>query len=129
MRQGWRAIDPAVDTGRIERTGRTGCRSTCSGLYSAKGAEGLLKEGGSKRVDALRKLVTGAGGTLESMYWALGPDDVYLVADLPDAGAAAAVSLNVGASGAASVATSELLSAEQVDEIVRRKVEYRPPGK
>lgn len=97
--------------------------------YSAKGAEGLLKEGGSKRVDALRKLVTGAGGTVESMYWAFGPDDVYLVADLPDAGAAAAVSLNVGASGAASVATSELLSAEQVDEIVRRKVDYRPPGR
>ncbi len=97
--------------------------------YTAAGASGLLKEGGTKRVEALRQLVGGVGGKLESIYWAFGADDVFIVAELPDAGAAAAVSLNVGASGAASVTTSELLSAEQVDQIVRRKVEYRPPGK
>ena len=97
--------------------------------YTAKGAEGLLKEGGTKRADALRKLIGSVGGKVESMYWAFGADDVYLIADVPDAGAAAAVSLQVGAGGGASVTTSELLTAEQVDEVVRRKVEYRPPGK
>jgi uncharacterized protein with GYD domain len=97
--------------------------------YTATGAAGLLKEGGTKRVEALRKLVAGVGGKLESMDWAFGADDVFLIAELPDAGAAAAVSLNVGASGAATVSTSELLSAAQVDQIVSRKVEYRPPGK
>lgn len=97
--------------------------------YTATGAAGLLKEGGTKRVEALRKLIGGVGGELESMYWGFGSDDVFLVAELPDAGAAATVSLNVGASGAASVATSELLTAKQVDQIVSRKVEYRPPGR
>ena len=97
--------------------------------YTANGAAGLLKEGGTKRTEALRKLIGSVGGTVESMYWAFGADDVYLTADLPDAGAAAAVSLQVGAAGGASVTTSELLTAQQVDEIVRRKVDYRPPGK
>jgi uncharacterized protein with GYD domain len=97
--------------------------------YTASGAAGLLKEGGTKRTEALRKLIGSVGGTVESMYWAFGADDVYLTADLPDAGAAAAVSLSVGAAGGASVTTSELLTAQQVDEIVRRKADYRPPGK
>lgn len=97
--------------------------------YTAAGAAGLLKEGGTKRTEALRKLAGSVGGTIESMYWAFGADDVILVADLPDAGAAAAVSLSVGAAGGASVTTSELLTAQQVDEIVRRKVDYRPPGR
>jgi uncharacterized protein with GYD domain len=97
--------------------------------YTAKGAEGLLKEGGTKRTDALNKLVGSVGGKVESMYWAFGADDVYLTADLPDASAAAAVSLSVGAGGGASVTTSELLTAQQVDEVVRRKTDYRPPGK
>lgn len=97
--------------------------------YTASGAAGLLKEGGTKRVEAIRKLTSGVGGKVESIYWAFGADDAFIIAELPDAGAAAAVSLNVGASGAATVTTSELLSAEQVDQIVSRKVEYRPPGK
>ena len=97
--------------------------------YTASGAAGLLKEGGTKRSEVIRKLVASAGGTLESMYWARGKDDVLVIADLPDVGAAAAVSLQVGAGGGASVTTSELLTAQQVDQIAGRKVEYRPPGK
>jgi uncharacterized protein with GYD domain len=97
--------------------------------YTASGAAGLLKEGGTKRTEAIRKLVGSLGGTVESMYWGFGADDVFVTADLPDAEAAAAVSLQVGAAGGATVATSELLTARQVDQIVSRKVEYRPPGK
>jgi uncharacterized protein with GYD domain len=97
--------------------------------YTATGAAGLLKEGGTRRVEALRKLAASVGGNLESMHWALGADDVFLIADLPDVGAAAALSLQVGAAGGASVTTSELLTAQQVDEVVRRKADYRPPGR
>jgi uncharacterized protein with GYD domain len=96
--------------------------------YTAAGAAGLLREGGSKRATAVTNLIKSVGGTVESMYWAFGTDDFFLVTDLPDAAAAAAASLTVGASGAASVTTSELLTATQVDEAVRRTVEYRPPG-
>ena len=96
--------------------------------YSAAGAAGVLKEGGTARIKAITKLVDSVGGKIESAYWAMGADDFLLIADLPNTAAAAAASLNVGASGAASVSTSELLTAAEVDEIAKRKIVYRPPG-
>ena len=96
--------------------------------YTAQGAAGILKEGGSGRVTAVEQLVSSVGGTVEAQYWALGEDDYFLIADLPDAAAAAAASMTVGASGAARVTTSPLLTAEELDEVVRRRAEYRAPG-
>lgn len=96
--------------------------------YTAQGAAGILKEGGSGRVSAVEQLVASVGGTVEAQYWALGEDDYLLIADLPDAAAAAAASITVGASGAAKVTTSPLLTAEELDEVVRRRTEYRAPG-
>ncbi|HET7676709.1 MAG TPA: GYD domain-containing protein [Candidatus Limnocylindrales bacterium] len=96
--------------------------------YSAAGATGVLKEGGTARVEAVTALVASVGGRVESAYWTFGADDFLLIAELPDSKAAAAASMTVGASGAARVTTSELLTAADVDEIVRRRVEYRPPG-
>jgi uncharacterized protein with GYD domain len=96
--------------------------------YTAAGAAGVLKEGGSARAKAVEAMVKSVGGKVESMYWAFGADDFILIADAPDAAAAAAASLTVGASGVASVTTAELLTAADIDKIVRRKVEYRAPG-
>ncbi len=96
--------------------------------YTATGAAGLLKDGGTARVKAITALVESGGGTVESMYWAMGADDFILIADLPDTESAAAASLNVGASGAASCTTSELLTAAQVDTIAKRRIDYRAPG-
>jgi len=96
--------------------------------YTPAGAAGVLKEGGSARLKAVRALVESVGGKVEAAYWAMGADDFILIADAPDTAAAAAASLTVGASGAASVTTSELLTAADVDEIAKRRVEYRPPG-
>jgi len=96
--------------------------------YSTAGAAGVLKEGGTKRVKAVKALVESVGGKMEAAYWAMGADDFLLIADLPDSTAAAAASLTVGASGAASVTTSELLTAADVDKIAKRRVAYRAPG-
>lgn len=96
--------------------------------YTATGAAGLLKEGGTSRAKAVEALAASVGGTIETMYWAFGADDFVCIADMPDAGAAAALSLTVGASGAVTITTSELLSAAEVDDVVRRRVDYRPPG-
>jgi uncharacterized protein with GYD domain len=96
--------------------------------YTTAGAAGLLKDGGSGRKAAVEALVASVGGSVESMYWALGSDDFLLVADVPDAAAAASASLTVGASGAARVETVQLLTAADVDEAVKGRVEYRPPG-
>lgn len=65
------------------------------------------------------------------MYWAFNADDFIGIADMPDAGAAAAHSLTVGAGGAVSITTSALHPAAEVDEgneVVHRRVDYRPPG-
>ena len=98
------------------------------GSYSAAGAAGVLKDGGSGRRKAIDALAASLGGSIESTYWAMGKDDFYIVADLPDNKAAAALSLTVGASGAASVSTAELFSAADVDEITGRHATYRAPG-
>ena len=96
--------------------------------YTAAGAAGVLKDGGSGRAKAVESLAKSVGGSIESMYWALGADDFFCIAELPDTAAAAALSLTVGASGAASITTTQLLTAADVDDIVSRRVEYRPPG-
>jgi len=96
--------------------------------YTAAGAAGVLKEGGSGRAKAIDALVKSVGGSVESMYWAMGADDFFGIVDVPDTAAAAAISLTVGASGAASVTTAQLLTAAEVDDVVSRRVEYRPPG-
>lgn len=96
--------------------------------YTATGAAGVLKEGGTSRQQVVTKLVESAGGTVESVYWALGPDDFFMIADLPDVEAVANLSLTVGASGAVRVTSVELMTAAQVDEASKRHAEYRAPG-
>lgn len=96
--------------------------------YSSAGLKGLLKEGGSSRVASIRKLTESRGGKVEAFYFAFGDDDVYLIADLPSHVEASAISLAVGASGAASVKTVVLLSPEEIDTATKIDVGYRPPG-
>lgn len=98
------------------------------GGYTAEGAAGVLKDGGSGREKAARALVESVGGTMDSIYWALGKDDFFLVASLPDSHAAAAVSVAVAASGGVRATTSELLSAADMDDVISRRVSYRAPG-
>ena len=96
--------------------------------YSVEGAKGVLKDGGTARRQVVEKLVQGLGGTIETFYFCFGKYDVVLVVDLPDNEAVTAASLTVGATGAAEVQTTTLLSPEEVDRAVKRKVTYTPPG-
>ena len=98
------------------------------GSYTDSGAAGLLKEGGSGRTAAANELMASVGGSIEAYYWTFGEDDFIIIADLPDVEAAATASLTAGASGAVRVTTTQLLTAEQVDEIAKRSAEYRAPG-
>jgi uncharacterized protein with GYD domain len=97
--------------------------------YTAEGAKGLLKEGGSSRCATIEEMIGGLGGTMECMYYAFGDTDVYLIADLPDAASAAALSLTVGSSGAASVKTVALVPTEDIDAAGKKSVAYRAPGR
>jgi uncharacterized protein with GYD domain len=96
--------------------------------YTAEGAKGLLKEGGTSRRSAIEDLVKQNGGTVEAFYFAFGEDDVVLIVESPDAKTVTALSLTVGASGAASVRTTVLLTPEEVDDATQLSIAYRAPG-
>ncbi len=96
--------------------------------YTQAGIQGVLKDGGSGRRAAIDALAASVGGSVESCYWALGDDDVFITVDLPDAIAAAAVAATVGATGAATVRTTVLLTAADVDAAVAKHPSYRAPG-
>lgn len=99
-----------------------------TGSYTAEGAKGLLKEGGSGRREAIQTAIASVGGTLETFYLAFGTDDFYVTVDLPNHAAAAAASLTVGASGTSRPRTIVLLTPEEVDEATKLSPTFRPPG-
>lgn len=96
--------------------------------YTAVGTKGLLKEGGTARRKAVQQAVEGLGGKLEAFYYAFGDTDVFGIADMPDNVSAAAFSLLVGASGAARVKGTVLISPEEIDQASKKATTYRPPG-
>jgi uncharacterized protein with GYD domain len=96
--------------------------------YTAEGAKGLVKEGGSTRRARVAEMCQQAGGKLESFYFAFGETDVYSIVDLPDAATAAAISLTVTGSGAVRTSITPLLTVEEMDQAAKRSVTYRPPG-
>jgi uncharacterized protein with GYD domain len=99
------------------------------GRYTADGAKGLKKDGGSKRRQAAEALVKTVGGTLDAFYFTFGENDFVLIADLPDSAAAVAVSLAVNATGALAAQSSPLITVEEMDAAAKKKVGYRPPGR
>jgi uncharacterized protein with GYD domain len=96
--------------------------------YTATGSQGLLGEGGTSRRATLEELVGGLGGNIDAWYYAFGDHDLYVIANLPSDEVAAAVSLQVAASGAAQIHTTVLLTAEQIDAAAKTSVAYRSPG-
>jgi uncharacterized protein with GYD domain len=97
--------------------------------YSAEGIKGVMKNGGTARVDAVKKMVEGLGGKVQSFHFAFGAEDAYVIVELPDNIAAASVGMAVSSSGLTSVKTVVLLTPAEVDEAAKRQVTYTPPGK
>ena len=98
------------------------------GTYSAEGAKGLIKEGGTARKAAVQKAIEGLGGKLDSLYYTFGAADVIGICDMPDTLSGLALSLAVNASGAVRISTTPLLSVEEVDAACKKTVSYRPAG-
>lgn len=93
-----------------------------------EGLQGLLREGAASRKQVIADLFTSLGGKLDHMYWTFGDADVVVFGDLPDNATAAAFSTRISASGAASVATTILLTVADVDRAREIHVNYRAPG-
>jgi uncharacterized protein with GYD domain len=97
--------------------------------YSTDGIKGVMKAGGTSRVEAVKKAIASVGGSVESFYFAFGGDDVYVTVDAPSNLAAAAMAATVGSTGAlARYETVVLLSADEIDEAMNMAVSYAPPG-
>ncbi len=97
--------------------------------YTAEGAKGLVKEGGSSRRKTVEEMVKGLQGKLEVFYYSFGTSDVFLIVDMPDAVTAAALSLAVNQSGAVHLKTHVLMTPEEIDQASKKSVKYRAPGK
>ena len=96
--------------------------------YTLDGAKGVQSAGGTSRREAVAKVCESVGGKMESFHFGFGESDAYVIADIPDNEAAAAVALTVNASGGATTRTTVLLTPEEVDAAAKRSVDYRPPG-
>jgi len=97
--------------------------------YTAEGAKGVAREGGTGRRAAIAKMTESVGGKMEAFYYAFGDIDAYVIVDVPDAISAAAVALAVNQGGGASVKTVVLISPEDMDKAGKKAVDYRAPGR
>ena len=96
--------------------------------YVGEGIKGLLSEGGSSRKAAAEAAAKSVGGSLESMYYALGDTDCYVIADMPNHHAATALALTLNATGRVKIKTTMLMTPEDLDAAVKLSPSYRAPG-
>lgn len=96
--------------------------------YNAEGVKGLTADSGSNRRAAVAKAIESLGGKVENFYFAFGACDVVSIMELPDNGAAARFALKVAATGQATIKTTPLITPEELDRALDKKVDYRAPG-
>ena len=96
--------------------------------YTADGAKGIMKEGGSARKAQLGQILERLGGRLEMFCYAFGEWDVIAIVDAPDTATVAALSMAVNASGGVNLRTTPLITPEEIDQATKKSVSYRAPG-
>jgi len=96
--------------------------------YTAEGAKGVLKDGGTKRRQAAEAAIKSAGGTLEEFYFAFGESDAIVIVDAPDHATVASASLAISASGAVRTKTVVLITPEEIDKASKKSTTYKAPG-
>jgi uncharacterized protein with GYD domain len=97
------------------------------GTYASEGAKAVLSTGGTARRSVIEKMISDAGGRMETFDFGFGADDVYSISELPDNRTAAALALTINGSGVASVRTVVLMTPEEVDTLGQVPADYRPP--
>ena len=98
------------------------------GSYTPEGYRGLLTEGGSARIDVAKHALQSAGGSLEAFYYSNGEQDFYIIVNLPDNVSSTAITLAGNASGTFRIRAVALLTPEEMDDAVKMKIDFRPPG-
>lgn len=98
------------------------------GSYTDHGLQGLLKDGGSSRQAMVAKLAEEMGGKLDVFYFAFGDDDFVIILDLPSNIDMAATAIVAQASGMVQSRVTVLMDPKDVDEAVKKKVDFHPPS-
>ena len=99
--------------------------------YTADSATAMIDRP-SDRSAAGKALVESLGGTQEAFYWMQGKHDGFLIANLPDGVAAAALAAAVGATGAiGGIETHQIFDRDEQAAIVQQaaaaRKAYKPP--
>ena len=97
--------------------------------YTGDGLKGLVREGGSKRREAIEQLVKSMGAKLEAYYFAYGEYDGIAIVEGKDMVNHVAGILAINASGAVKTKTTVLITPEEIDQAVKMIPSYRAPGK
>ena len=97
--------------------------------YMGEGPKGLLQGDATQRREAAEQLIENLGGTIEAFHYAFGEDDLFVSADLPDNVRLTASSFVVNPSLAAKVRNIVPSTHEEVDQVTKRTIVYRPVGK
>ncbi|QCB97423.1 GYD domain-containing protein [Arthrobacter sp. PAMC25564] len=100
----------------------------CRANYVGEGIKGLMREGGSKRRDAVIESLKSVEGSVDSFYYAFGETDVFCILDIPEQSSAAALSLMINSTGAVTLNLTPLMTPEDIDEAARKTPSYRAPG-
>lgn len=88
--------------------------------YTAEGLKVLQKEGATGRMKKIASMLEGAGGKLESYYFALGEDDAIIICDMPSVEAMCAVAISGSASGVLRTRTTLLMTAKETDRALKK---------
>jgi uncharacterized protein with GYD domain len=102
-------------------------------FFSYSGAaDKAMIERPSDRSAASRALVEALGGTQEAFYWMQGDHDGFVITNLPDGVAAAAISVAVGSTGAVGgLETHQIYDHDEQAAIVKQARTavgaYKPP--
>lgn len=98
--------------------------------YTSQAWAGQVKNP-TNRLAAVAKMIEDSGGKVVASYYAFGPHDVVIIAEMPDNTAAAAFSIAVAAAGAVShLRTTPLMTPDEGVAAIRAAGQsaYRPPS-
>jgi uncharacterized protein with GYD domain len=122
-------ISDALKTTNDLREGASMPKYLISASYSAEGLQGLQKDKASGRRHAVTAAIESLGGKVECVYFSLGQDDVYVIADIPDNASAAALGIAASATGLVRTRTTALMTVDEVDQALAKAANYRAPGR
>jgi len=83
------------------------------------------------RIEAVRPVIEGLGGSVENAWFTFGDCDIVWLIQMPDNVSVAAFSFAVSASGAVkTIKTTPLMTVDEAVQSMKKAagVEYQPPG-